>query len=136
MSVQVALPPSRRLTARQRAVGLLAVGVARLLVRRSPLIWVRRVLTALRRGGRPASVAQVENAHSVVTSVSLRCGGEACLQRSVAVALLCRMGGVWPTWCVGVCGPPLQAHAWVEAEGRPVCEPSRLRRAYTTIIAI
>jgi hypothetical protein len=50
------------------------------------------------------------------------CGGRYCLQRSLATTLLCRMRGVWPTWCIGVHTAPFTAHAWVEAEGQPVGE--------------
>ncbi|WP_241481557.1 lasso peptide biosynthesis B2 protein [Nocardiopsis gilva] len=60
---------------------------------------------------------------STADEVSTLCAGEACLQRSLATVLLCRMGGSQPTWCVGVRTEPFQAHAWVEAEGAPVGEP-------------
>lgn len=57
-------------------------------------------------------------------AVSLRClGPQGCLPRSVAVVLLCRLSGAWPTWCAGVrVMPPFGAHAWVEADGVPVDE--------------
>lgn len=100
-----------------------AVGLARLLARRPPAR-IRAVLERLRRGARPATHAQASAAHHAVLAVSLRCAGpEACLPRSLAVALLCRSRGVWATWCVGVSRrPPFMAHAWVEAEGRMVAE--------------
>ena len=45
------------------------------------------------------------------------------MPRSIATALLCRMSGTWPTWRVGVrTVAPFSAHAWVEAEGKPVDE--------------
>ncbi|GAA1118406.1 lasso peptide biosynthesis B2 protein [Nocardiopsis composta] len=40
----------------------------------------------------------------------------------IAAALLCRAGGTWPDWCTGVALQPSRAHAWVEAEGRPIGE--------------
>ncbi|WP_079249549.1 lasso peptide biosynthesis B2 protein [Streptomyces sp. IMTB 2501] len=55
--------------------------------------------------------------------LSTLCSGRYCLQRSLATALLCRMRGSWPTWCSGVRTSPFAAHAWVEADGRPVGEP-------------
>ncbi|WP_372502979.1 lasso peptide biosynthesis B2 protein [Streptomyces rhizoryzae] len=58
-----------------------------------------------------------------MTAVSTVCAGRYCLQRSLATALLCRLRGVWPTWCTGVRTPPFSAHAWVEAEGRQVGGP-------------
>lgn len=48
---------------------------------------------------------------------------DGCLPRSIAAALLCRLGGTWATWHVGVLTSPLTAHAWIEAENRLVDEP-------------
>ncbi|KUH40357.1 MULTISPECIES: lasso peptide biosynthesis B2 protein [Streptomyces] len=85
---------------------------------------IRGVLDLLRRGAAPASAAQAADARDAVCAVSLRCAGpKGCLPRSLGAALLCRLGGTWPTWCTGVrVVPPFTAHAWVEAEGRPVGE--------------
>ncbi|NEE38224.1 lasso peptide biosynthesis B2 protein, partial [Streptomyces sp. SID7982] len=59
-----------------------------------------------------------------VVATSRRCASRyGCLPRSVAVALACRMSGVWPDWCAGVWAtPPFSPHAWVLAEGRTVGE--------------
>ncbi|NUP40023.1 MAG: lasso peptide biosynthesis B2 protein, partial [Streptomyces sp.] len=75
------------------------------------------------RGARPATAEQALAARRAVVAVSLRCAGQACLQRSIAAALLCRSRGVWPTWCTGVRTSPFEAHAWIEAAGEPVGEP-------------
>ncbi|GGS51417.1 lasso peptide biosynthesis B2 protein [Streptomyces cinerochromogenes] len=82
------------------------------------------VLQVLRRGAAPATAAQARLARDAVCAVSLRCAGpKGCLPRSLGAALLCRLGGRWPTWCAGASVvPPFTAHAWVEAEGRPVGE--------------
>jgi hypothetical protein len=111
-----------RLTWRRRMLALLAVGIARILARRSPRR-IRLVLGKCRAGARPAGYADASAARRAVVAVSVLCAGEGCLQRSIATALLCRFGGVWPTWRVGVRVEPFGAHAWVEAEGRPVDEP-------------
>ncbi|MFI5617609.1 lasso peptide biosynthesis B2 protein [Streptomyces sp. NPDC051567] len=98
------------------------VAVARLLAHLPP----RRILTVLRvvrRGAAPAAYAHALRARQDVTAVSTMCSGRYCLQRSLATALLCRLGGTWPTWCTGVRMAPFAAHAWVESEGRPVGEP-------------
>ncbi len=110
------------------AVGLrwevrLASLLAAILVRQPPAR-IRQVFTWLRGGARPAT-SEVANAmREAVVAVSLPCAGrEGCLRRSAAVVLLCRARGMWPTWCVGVrVLPPFAAHAWVEADGRPVGE--------------
>lgn len=100
-----------------------AVAVARVLARRPPR-QIRRFLTRLRRGARPATREQALDARHAVVAVSLVCAArEGCLPRSLAVALLCRARGVWPVWCVGTRRlPPFAAHAWVEVDGVPVGE--------------
>ena len=72
----------------------------------------------------PVTHARALRIREEVLSVSPACRGRnACLTRSIAVALLSRMDGKWPTWCVGVLvTPPFTAHAWVEVEGRVVGE--------------
>ncbi|MGW0515729.1 lasso peptide biosynthesis B2 protein [Crossiella sp. NPDC003009] len=106
----------------RRALPLLAVGAGHLIGRLTPRR-IRRVLGLLARGARPATYEEASRARRTVTSVSVRCAGEGCLPRSIATALLCRVRGSWPTWQAGVRTIPFQAHAWVEAEGRPVAEP-------------
>lgn len=86
---------------------------------------IRSVLVKVRGNARAATYEEARNARDTVLTVSTKCcGPEACLPRSIAVALLCRLRGCWPTWCVGVItAPPFLAHAWVEAEGEVVSEP-------------
>lgn len=111
------VPPARRAAAR------LAVSLAKLLALLPPGR-LRTVLTLLSRGARPAAYDRARAAREAVLAVSLTClGPRGCLPRSLATALLCRMAGAWPTWCVGArVMPPFGAHAWVEAEGRAVAE--------------
>jgi hypothetical protein len=111
------VPLRRKLAAR------LAVAVAKPLTKLSPRR-LRRVLAVTRRGARPATHEEAKAARDAVLAVSLTClGPQGCLPRSVAVVLLCRMSGTWPTWCAGVRAlPPFGAHAWVEAGGVPVGE--------------
>jgi Transglutaminase-like superfamily len=101
----------------------LAVGAARILARLPPRR-IRRVLELLRRGAAAATPEQALAARQDVVAVSVLCSGRYCLQRSLATALVCRMRGVWPTWCTGVRTPPFAAHAWVEVGGRPIGEPA------------
>lgn len=85
---------------------------------------IRALLDVVRRGARPATAAQAKNARDAVCAVSLLCAGpKGCLPRSLGAALLCRLTGSWPVWCTGASVvPPFNAHAWIEAEGRPVGE--------------
>ncbi|WP_158880516.1 lasso peptide biosynthesis B2 protein [Amycolatopsis anabasis] len=106
-----------------RVLARIAVALARLLALLPPRR-LRAVLGLLRRGARAASYDHVRTRRDAVLAVSLTCLGlRGCLPRSLAVTLLCRMTGTWPTWCAGVrAKPPFGAHAWVEAEGRMVGE--------------
>ncbi|MCQ4079497.1 lasso peptide biosynthesis B2 protein [Streptomyces sp. RB6PN25] len=122
MSVPVALDERRRLPLRRRLLPLLAVGVARPLARLRPARLLS-VLEFARRGAPPATAEQARTAREEVVSVSLRCAGQNCLQRSIATALLCRARHAWPTWCTGVRTHPFAAHAWVEADDQPIGEP-------------
>ncbi|MFH8562058.1 lasso peptide biosynthesis B2 protein [Streptomyces sp. NPDC017988] len=101
----------------------LAVALARLLARLPPRRIVA-VLHLLRHRAAPASCQQTLAARTDITTTSTLCAGTYCLQRSLATTLLCRIRGVWPTWCSGVRTPPFAAHAWVEAEGERVGEPA------------
>ncbi|MBN0047623.1 lasso peptide biosynthesis B2 protein [Streptomyces actuosus] len=111
------VPPTRLLAA--RLVLLPALLLALLPPRR-----IRTVLGLLRRGAAPAGTAQALNARDAMCAASLHCAGpRGCLPRSLGAALLCRLGGTWPTWCTGVrVVPPFTAHAWIEADGHPVGE--------------
>ncbi|MFI7140018.1 lasso peptide biosynthesis B2 protein [Streptomyces massasporeus] len=99
---------------------LLAAGVARLPAKVRPAR-LRTVLEFARRGAAPATAAQALRAREEVVSLSLRCAGQGCLQRSTATALLCRMRGAGPPGAPG-CAPPFADHAWVEAERQLVGE--------------
>jgi hypothetical protein len=119
----------------RRVLTYLAIGGARLLATQPPRR-IRRVLGWLRAGARPATFEEARAARDAVTAVSLMCAArEGCLPRSLATVLLCRVRGAWPTWCVGARRvPPFGAHAWVEADGRPVGEdypPDYFRTFFT-----
>ncbi|RDI52822.1 lasso peptide biosynthesis B2 protein [Nocardia mexicana] len=124
-----AAPPLHR-----RLGPYLAVAAARMLLRLPPRR-LRTALTVLRRGAPPADYDRALRARQTVIAVSTRCSGQYCLQRSVATALLCRLHGSWPTWKTGVRTSPTAAHAWVEAEGRPVGEPHDTA-AYRAILTV
>ncbi|MEU9981562.1 lasso peptide biosynthesis B2 protein [Streptomyces sp. NPDC050856] len=111
------VPFTRRLAAR-------LVLVPALLLSLLPPRRIRAVLGLVRRGATPATAARAQGARDAMCAVSLRCAGpQGCLPRSLGAALLCRLGGTWPTWCTGArVVPPFTAHAWIEADGRPIGE--------------
>ncbi|WP_302475374.1 lasso peptide biosynthesis B2 protein [Nocardiopsis sp. HUAS JQ3] len=117
----------------------LIVPATQALSRRMSPQQLRRFLSRLAAGARPASYDEAKRARDHILTQSPLCrGGTACLTRSISVVLLCRIRGVWPTWCVGViAAPPFAAHAWIEAEGRMVDEPvdSSFYRTFFTVPA-
>ncbi|OHV39816.1 hypothetical protein BCD49_09360 [Pseudofrankia sp. EUN1h] len=121
MSARRRPPPPPPLPRRLRAH--LAVAAARALATQPPAR-IRAFLSAASHGAEAASRRRAQMARDDVTTVSLVCrGSRGCVPRSVATALLCRMSGTWPTWCVGVRTiAPFAAHAWVEADGLMVGE--------------
>lgn len=126
MSINIMIPWNERL--RNRSLPLrprtrVAIVTARLLVFLPP-DRLRRVLGFVRRGSRPATVAEAELAMSSVLSSSLGLNAyRACLPRSIAAALLCRLHGTWATWCTGVVlTPPFTTHAWIEMNDQLVRE--------------
>ncbi|GAA1391660.1 hypothetical protein GCM10009639_21800 [Kitasatospora putterlickiae] len=123
-----------RLPLHRQIAPRLAAGVARLLVRLPPAR-LQRVLRVLSRGTRPAGYAETARARQAVVSVSTRCAGLGCLQRSVATVLMCRARGRWADWCTGFRVQPFAAHAWVEIDGRPVDEPGEMG-VFRTVLAV
>ncbi|MEV7345830.1 lasso peptide biosynthesis B2 protein [Streptomyces sp. NPDC093544] len=134
MTTPVVAEQAARLPWRRQLEPRCAAGVARLLVRLPPAR-LQRVLRLVSRGTRPAGHAEVTRARRSVVSVSTRCAGLGCLQRSVATVLLCRARGRWADWCTGFRTQPFGAHAWVEVDGRPVDEPGELS-AFRTVLAV
>lgn len=111
--------------------------VSRMISRLSPGA-IARVLAFLSRGSAPATAEIAERAYTDVTKSSIGMAGPySCLPRSISVALLCRMRGYWPRWCVGArMHPPFAAHAWVESpEGRAVGEMEN-REIYQVLLSV
>ena len=134
MTEPIVLLSPARLTLGQQLTARLAVAAARLLAA-APPHRIRQVLHLLRRGCCLATAHHALAARQAVVSVSVRCAGRACLQRSLATVLVCRMRGTWLTWCTGVRTCPFKAHAWVEVDGVPVGETFG-PGYYTTIMTV
>ncbi|MGW7417368.1 lasso peptide biosynthesis B2 protein [Streptomyces sp. NPDC054863] len=126
----------RRLPVSTAVVARAAVSISFLLSFCSPRM-LAKILGHLAKSARPATYEEACSARADVLSVSLRLNAlRKCLPRSIAIALLCRWRGFWPTWCVGVrVAAPFSAHAWVEAEGRSVAE-FRVSDAYAKLLQV
>lgn len=80
------------------------------------------VMRRLCASAEPASHDEALAARTAVCDVSRRCAGQGCLQRSIAVVLICRLRGRAPGWRTGLRFEPFLAHAWVVVDGQPVGE--------------
>lgn len=114
----------------------LSVTSARMLARLSPRA-LETIMRFVSRGSMAATFCVATKAHADVIDSSIGMAGpHSCLPRSISVALLCRIRGYWPRWCVGVrTHPPFAAHAWIEAEERMIGEFTS-PGAYQTMISI
>ena len=135
MSGLVTVETATRPRLRERLAARCAIGVARLLARCSPGR-LQRTMEILSGRAQPADPARALRARDAVVSVSVRCAGPWCLQRSIATALLCRAGGTWPDWYTGVRTSPFRAHAWVEAGGQPVGEPAEWISLFHPVLVV
>ncbi len=114
-----------------RGTVLLARGIAKLSPERQFAL-----LGTVRRGARASRADEVHRARDAVLSVSVMCTGPWCLQRSIATALLCRICGTWPEWCVGVRTEPFTAHAWVQVDGMPIDEDTEQLDRFHRMVVI
>lgn len=126
--------PQRRVRLRLRHAILarVAASIARPLSMMPPGL-LRRTLALVVKGTRRPAAADVLAWRDAVNSVSRRCAGDGCLQRSVAVVLLGRFHGAAPAWKTGFRPDPFTAHAWVEVDGVPIGEPEAVRHFHAVL---
>lgn len=130
------IPAERsHLTFRQRIVGQVVVAaasqVSRLSVKR-----IGFILNILSLGTRNATDSEAADALKTVISTSPRLSMSCrCLERSIAIALLCGLRRRRVLWCVGVRTPPFEAHSWIVAGGVSIGEPTNPADAYSLIFS-
>lgn len=113
-----------------RIASALALGISLL-----PPTLIIHVLKLVAKGSASSTRKDAMESRLAACAVSVRSAGNGCLQRSIAVFLLCRMSGTTPDWCTGFLNRPFIAHAWVEVDGEPVGEVDEIAD-YTTILAL
>lgn len=123
MSSQILAEPRTRLDWRLAANARCAALIARVVVMLPPSA-IEAILRGISARTRRPDWQSVSEWRTAINSVSRRCAGQGCLQRSVAVVILARRYGVAPTWRTGFRTNPFTAHAWVEVEGVAVDEPA------------
>lgn len=95
-----------------------------------------RTLSRISRGAHPADMTIASRARDAVLAVSVRCSGRYCLDRSIAIALVCRMDGTWPQWYSGIATEPFRAHAWVSVDGVPVGESKAVQQTFIPTLQV
>ena len=123
------MTPWRRLRALGAADRRLLAETALLMVRVRAALWIRP-FAALResldrsRGSRRASSHDPDRVAWAVAAIARRLPGMTCLVQSLAADALLRRRGYQPELHIGVrargAAVPLDAHAWVECDGRVV----------------
>lgn len=98
--------------------------------------FLRAFLRLLTRGARRPDPETLLRWRQAVVTVSSRCAGEGCLQRSVATMVLARSYGYVATWKTGLRQAPFLAHAWIELDGQPIGEPETVRHFHTTMSVV
>lgn len=134
MSMPIAPQPATAPRGTARVWARPIVGLALLLTLLPPST-LQRCLRALKGNARATTTQQAHRIRAATCSVSARCAGEGCLQRSIAVYLICRIEGHVPGWKTGYQIEPFAAHAWVEVDGIPIDEPAAIS-SYTTVLAV
>ncbi|MET4783641.1 lasso peptide biosynthesis B2 protein [Glaciihabitans sp. UYNi722] len=126
---------TRHIPVAERTRAVVAVTAARFIAKQKPAK-LERTLSWIRGDATLPTMHDAERARDAVLAVSVRCSGHWCLDRSVAIALLCRMHGRWPEWHSGICTEPFRAHAWVSVDGQPVGEPEVIQRLFIPTISV
>ncbi|MPZ12703.1 MAG: lasso peptide biosynthesis B2 protein, partial [Kiloniellaceae bacterium] len=85
---------------------------------------------------RHATPAAVEHSLDCVRNVaSVLPFRVACLEETAAAMLVLALTGRRAGWCHGIAADPIQLHAWIALDGRPVAEPASITR-YTPLLRI
>ncbi|WP_454132060.1 lasso peptide biosynthesis B2 protein [Microbacterium lacticum] len=127
--------PRGRTSVSDRLRARVVVVVARALAAVPPDRLVR-ALSRISRGAGPADMETAARARDAVLTVSVRCSGRYCLDRSIAIALWCRLKGSWPQWYSGIATEPFRAHAWVSVDGVPVGEPEAVQQTFIPTLQV
>ncbi|QUF85784.1 lasso peptide biosynthesis B2 protein [Bifidobacterium longum] len=132
MSSPIYMEHRAQLSLSERWSARLAVAAAYFIVKLKPTLLVRVLRLSVVEQGQ-ADYTEVERIRTSVNSVSPRCAGNGCLQRSVAVMLIARFRKIPLTWKSGFRIKPFVAHAWVELNGQPVGENIDLSNFFVSL---
>ena len=121
MSTPVRMEQRTKLSVKNKITALFCANVSFFLIKLPPKK-LSEVIEKLSKNTRKALPKEVESWRTSINSINVRCAGNGCLQRSVAVMLRGIIARRTPDWVSGFQVSPFIAHAWVEVDGIPIGE--------------
>ena len=121
MSSPVRMEQRTKLSVKNKIRALFCANVSFFLIKLPPKK-LSEVIEKLSKNTRKALPKEVESWRTSINSINVRCAGNGCLQRSVAVMLRGIIARRTPDWVSGFQVSPFIAHAWVEVDGIPIGE--------------
>lgn len=121
MSSPVRMGQRTKLSVKNKITALFCANVSFFLIKLPPKK-LSEVIEKLSKNTRKALPKEVESWRTSINSINVRCAGNGCLQRSVAVMLRGIIARRTPDWVSGFQVSPFIAHAWVEVDGIPIGE--------------
>ena len=121
MSAPVRMEQRTKLSVKNKITALFCANVSFFLIKLPPKK-LSEVIEKLSKNTRKALPKEVESWRTSINSINVRCAGNGCLQRSVAVMLRGIIARRTPDWVSGFQVSPFIAHAWVEVDGIPIGE--------------
>lgn len=121
MSSPVRMEQRTKLSVKNKITALFCANVSFFLIKLPPNK-LSEVIEKLSKNTRKALPKEVESWRTSINSINVRCAGNGCLQRSVAVMLRGIIARRTPDWVSGFQVSPFIAHAWVEVDGIPIGE--------------
>ena len=121
MSSPVRMEQRTKLSVKNKITALFCANVSFFLIKLPPKK-LSKIIEKLSKNTRKALPKEVESWRTSINSINVRCAGNGCLQRSVAVMLRGIIARRTPDWVSGFQVSPFIAHAWVEVDGIPIGE--------------
>ena len=121
MSSPVRMEKRTKLSFKNKITAFFCANVSFFLIRLPPKK-LSKIIEKLSKRTQSATPAEVEQWSTYINSINVRCAGNGCLQRSVAVMLWGIIARRTPDWISGFQVSPFIAHAWVEIDGKPIGE--------------
>lgn len=121
MSSPVRMEQRTKLSVKNKIIALFCANVSFFLIKLPPKK-LSEIIEKLSKNTRKSLPMEVEGWRTSINSINVRCAGNGCLQRSVAVMLRGIIARRTPDWVSGFQVAPFIAHAWVEVDGIPIGE--------------